>query len=282
MKPPPFDYHRPGSVAEAIELLDGLEDAKVIAGGQSLVPLMNYRLAAPAHLVDISRLDELGTITVDDGAVVVGATVTHTALLNHSGATEAIPLLCDAEQLIAHEVIRNRGTVCGSLAHADPAGELTAVLALLEGSVRAASTAGERDVAAVDLFDGPLQTSLAENELVLSARFPRPPGHRSTSFREMARRHGDYAICGVATAVDRGAGGRLDSARAAFICVAPTPLVVDLTPVVAGRGPGEIDRGDVYDFVVERVDPADDIHATADYRRHLAGVLAGQGLEAAL
>ena len=139
MKPVSFDYHRPETVAAAVTLLDQLEDAKVLAGGQSLVPLMNYRLAAPAHLVDVSRLGELGRIEVTDEAVVVGAAVTHSELHASDAAAEAIPLLREAEDLIAHEVIRNRGTVCGSLAHADPSGELTAVLSLLGGSVVARS-----------------------------------------------------------------------------------------------------------------------------------------------
>lgn len=282
MKPVTFDYHRPETVAEALDLLDRLDEAKVLAGGQSLVPLMNYRMAAPAHLVDISRLAELATIDVDAEAVTVGAAVTHSQLLGHGPATEAIPLLRQAEELIAHEVIRNRGTVCGSLAHADPSGELTAVLSLLEGTVEAASAGGRRAIPAAELFEGPLMSSLAENELIVSARFPRPPATTSTAFREVARRHGDYAVCGVAVAVDRDNGGSVRSARAAFISVGPTPVVVDLADVVAGRTPGEIDRGEVYEHVAGLVEPSGDIHATADYRRHLAGVLAGQALEGAL
>ena len=281
MKPVPFDYHRPGTVAEAVALLDRLDDAKVLAGGQSLVPLMNFRLAAPANLVDVSGIGELRRIEVAPDAVVVGAAATHSDLFHHDGAADAVPLLRDAERLIAHEVIRNRGTVCGSLAHADPSGELTAVLALLDGSVTARSVAGDRVITAADLFVGPLQSSLEENELLIEASFPRPPASTATAIREVARRHGDYAVCGVAAAVDRAASGEITGARAAFISLAPTPLVVDLAAIVGGRDPSEVDRGDVYDFVVERVDPADDVHATADYRRHLAGVLAGQVLASA-
>ncbi len=283
MKPVPFAYHRPETVADAVELLATLDDAKVLAGGQSLVPLMNFRMAAPAHLVDISRLDELATIDIDDGAVTVGAAVTHTALLEHRPATTALPLLGQAEQLIAHEVIRNRGTVCGSLAHADPAGELTAVLALLGGSVEARSSRGRRRITASDLFVGPLMSTLADDELVVSARFPRHPDTTTTAFEEVARRHGDYAVCGVAVAVDRpGPHDPVTSARAAFLSVGPTPVVIDLDPVVAGRQPSTIDRGDLYDHVTDRVEPSDDIHASADYRRHLAGVLVGQAVARSL
>jgi carbon-monoxide dehydrogenase medium subunit len=170
--------------------------------------------------------------------------------------------------------------VCGSLAHADPSGELTAVLALLDGTVTARSVAGDRVIAAADLFVGPLQSSLEENELLIEATFPRPPASTTTAIREVARRHGDYAVCGVAATVDKAASGEIAGARAAFISLSPTPLVVDLADVVGGRTPAQVDRGDIYDFVVERVDPADDIHATADYRRHLAGVLAGDVLAA--
>lgn len=282
MKPAPFEYHRPSTVAEAVGLLDQLDDAKVLAGGQSLVPLMNYRLATPAHLVDVSRLPELGRIDVTDDAVVVGAAVTHTELHDNEPAAQAIPLLREAESLIAHEVVRNRGTVCGSLAHADPSGELTAVLTLLDGEVRCVSVDGERVIAAVDLFEGPLQSSIEEHELIVAATFPRLPATTRTAFREVARRHGDYAVCGVAAAVDHGAADAIAGARAAFISMAPIPLVVDLTPVVGGRRRSDIDRGEVYEFVVARVEPAADIHASADYRRHLAGVLVCQALEAAL
>lgn len=283
MKPVPFAYHRPDSVAEAVALLDRLDEAKVLAGGQSLVPLMNFRMAAPANLVDISRLAELAAIEVTDEAVTVGAAVTHTELHDHDGAAVALPLLRQAERLVAHEVIRNRGTVCGSLAHADPSGELTAVLALLDGSVEAVSVRGTRTIPAAELFVGPLMSSLADDELVASARFPRPPTTATTAFREVARRHGDYAVCGATVVVDRPeVDGPLAGARAALISVGPTPVVIELDGVVGGRAPADVDRGAVYDHVTGLVDPSDDIHATADYRRHLAGVLVGQALADAI
>ncbi len=280
MKPVTFDYHRPTSVDEAVALLDELDDAKVLAGGQSLVPLMNYRLAAPANLVDVSRLAELRRIDVTEAGVGVGAAITHSQLHDHDDATAAIPLLRDAERLIAHEVIRNRGTVCGSLAHADPSGELVAVLALLDGTVTARSARGVRTIGADRLFVGPLQSSLADDELLVEATFPRPPATTTTAIREVARRHGDYAVCGVAGAVDRTSSGAIAGARAAFLSMGPTPVVLDLEPLVGGRSPAEIDKGDVYDFVVGRVEPSADLHATADYRRHLAGVLTCDVLEA--
>lgn len=282
MKPAAFDYHLPTTVAEAVEMLDRLDDAKVLAGGQSLVPLMNFRLAAPANLIDISRLEELSAITVSDDAVTVGASVTHTQLFEHAEAAAAIPLLYEAEALIAHEVIRNRGTVCGSLAHADPSGELTAVLGLLDGSVDVASVRGGRTIPATDLFVGPLMSSLEEDELIVSARFGRPPAGTVTAIREVARRHGDYAVCGAAVRAALAADGTLSSLRAGFISVGPTPVLCDLTPVVAGRPLAEVDQGTLYDAVASQLDPSSDIHGTADYRRHLAGVLVTDALSAAL
>lgn len=281
MKPVGFDYHRPDSVNDAIAMLDELDDVKVLAGGQSLVPLMNYRLAAPANLVDVSRLTELRAIDVSGEAVAVGAAVTHSELHDHDDAATAVPLLREAEQLVAHEVIRNRGTVCGSLAHADPAGELTAVLALLEGTVTVRSVDGGRTIPARDLFLGPFQSSLAENELLVEATFPRPATSTTTAIREVARRNGDYAVCGAAGAIDRDRSGVVVAATVAFLSVAPTPLVVDLGPVIAGRVPTEIDKGDLYDYAIASVDPSGDVHASADYRRHLAGVLVCDVVEAA-
>ena len=280
MKPSPFGYHRPATVDEAVSLLAELEDAKVLAGGQSLIPLMNFRLAAPAHLVDISGIDELASVTVDDGVVRVGAAVTHARLLDDAVAGAACPLLPQALELVAHQVIRNRGTVCGSLAHADPAGELTAVLSVLGGSVSAAGSSGTRLVSAHDLFVGMLETSLGEDELVIAAEFPALAPNTGTAFVEVARRHGDYAMCGAAAVVTID-DGAISRARLGFIAVASTPVVMSLDEVVAGRAVTDVDRSNLYDFVSGAVDPPADLHATAEYRRHLAGVLAGDAMGAA-
>ena len=268
-------------MVEALDLLATLDDAKVLAGGQSLVPLMNFRLAAPAHLVDISRLGELAAIVVDDEAVTVGAAVTHARLHAHDGAAAACPLLREALGLVAHEVIRNRGTVCGSLAHADPSGELTAVLAVLGGTVEARSTGGARRLGAAELFQGPLMNGLAEDELLVSASFPRIGPRTGTAFDEIARRHGDYAVAGAAARVSVDGDGVVSEAAVVFISVGPVPVVVDLSEPVVGQPAGTVDPAAVYDHVVERVDPREDIHATAEYRRHLAGVTATRAIAAA-
>ena len=281
MKPPAFTYHRPHSVAEAVQLLAELEGepggAKVLAGGQSLVPLMSMRLAAPGHLVDINHLPDLATVDVVDGAVRVGALARHAQVERDEAAALAQPLLRQALQQVAHPTIRNRGTTVGSLVHGDPAAEMTAVLALLGGHVEAVGPGGTRRVAAADLFTGPMETSLAATELAVAASFPVAGPRSGTAFVELARRHGDYAMCGVAAVVGVDPDHAITSARAGLISVGPGPVVVDLGPAVAGSGGGFADHR-VRELLDEAIEPEDDIHATATYRRHLAHVLTGRAL----
>jgi carbon-monoxide dehydrogenase medium subunit len=279
VKPSAFAYSAPESLDEALAVLaDADGDAKVLAGGQSLLPILNMRLAAPALVVDINRLPDLAYVRRDPDAILVGALARHADVERDEAAAEALPLLRQALRLVAHPVIRNRGTTVGSLAHADPSGEMTAVLALTGGSVTAVSRAdGEREIAAADFFAGPLESSLRPGELAVAARFPvLPPGTRS-AFVEVARRHGDYAMCGVAVSV-RLDGDVVASAAAAFISVAPTPLVVDLTGAIGGHRVEGTDWAAAAELVLDTVDPEGDIHATAEYRRHLAGVLTRRAL----
>jgi len=175
VKPPPFEYHAPTSVDEACSLLGSLDDAKVLAGGQSLVPLLNFRLARPAHLVDINRIGGLDRVYERDGGVAVQALARQAAVEDSEIVARVCPLLRDATKLVAHRVIRNRGTVCGSLAHADPASELPAVLLALGGSVVAVSARGRRVIPANQLFTGVVETSLAADELLGEAWFPASP-----------------------------------------------------------------------------------------------------------
>lgn len=282
MKPAPFEYHRPATLAEALDLLADLDDARVLAGGQSLVPLMNFRLAVPAHLVDISRLEELRTIDVDDRHVTVGAAVTHAEVEHHAGIGAALAVLVDAERLVAHAVVRNRGTACGSLAHADPASELTAVLALLGGDVELVSAEGQRIVGAADLFLGPMQSCCEPGEILARARFPIPSPGTGAAIRELVRRHGDYAIAGAAASMTIGSDGVVESGRLALFSVGPVPLVLDPGEVVSGHRPDAVDRGAVYDWVAAAVDPPGDIHASADYRRHVAAATAVDAVAAAV
>jgi aerobic carbon-monoxide dehydrogenase medium subunit len=243
VKPPPFDYHAPATVEEACELLGSLEDAKVLAGGQSLIPLLNFRLARPAHLVDINRLRGLDAVYERDGGVAVQALARQAAVEDSEVVARVCPLLTAAVRLVAHRVIRNRGTVCGSLAHADSASELPAVLLALGGHVIARSTRGERVIPAGELFIGVFETALAPDELLVEAWFPISAG--AFAIREESRRHGDFALAGVVRAA-----GTL-----ALFGVAATPVLAD---------PADPTRG---------LKPSGDIEATSEFRLHLVRVL---------
>lgn len=298
MKPSGFTYHRPDSVETAVEMLAEFgPDAKVLAGGQSLVPLLNMRLAAPEHLIDINRLDQLSYVRVEDEdgggedggggsegrrrVVRVGATARHADLERDAAAFETLPLLRQALRHVAHATIRNRGTTVGSLVHADPSGEMTAVLALLGGSMKLRAAGSSRRVDAADFFVGPLESIVDPGELATEAAFPVPAGRTGSAWLEIARRHGDYAVCGVGALVTLDDDLRVASARAAYISVDATPVVLDLTDA-AGTVPFDTaDWKAAGRSAADRLEPADDIHATGEYRRHLAGVLTSRALSAA-
>ena len=250
MKPPPFQYHAPSTVQEACALLGFLEEAKVLAGGQSLLPLLNFRLARPQHLVDINRVGGLDRIYERDGGVAVQALARQAEVEDSELVARVCPLLHAALRLVAHRVIRNRGTVSGSLAHADPASELPAVLLALGGHVVARSTRGERRIDAENLFTGVFETSLAAGELLVEAWFPASP--RPHAIFEESRRHGDFALAGVVRAAD----------RLALFGVAPTPVLAD---------PRDPARG---------LAPSGDLEASPEFRLHLVRVLAERALAA--
>jgi carbon-monoxide dehydrogenase medium subunit len=270
VKPAPFVYHRPRGLEEALDVLAELgADGKVLAGGQSLVPLMSMRLSAPPHLVDVNHVPGLAGVDVTADAVHIGALARHRRVEQDGTAYDAIPLLRQALQHVAHPTIRNRGTTVGSLVHGDPAAEMSAVLLLLDGSMTLRTVDGSREVAAGDFFVGPMETALRPAELAVSATVRRPAPGSGTAFVEVARRHGDYAVCGVG-AVVTGPPGSCTDARVALICVGPGPVLVDLAPALVD-GRLDLDRaGELVDAVI---DPEADIHASADYRRHLAHVL---------
>ena len=280
MKPAPFLWHGPETVAEALEALAAFgHDGKVLAGGQSLVPVLAMRLAEPAHLVDINRIGALDTVQSTPDGVRVGALARHARVERDGAAREVQPLLAQALKLVAHPTIRNRGTTVGSLAHADPSGEMTSVLALTGGSVTAGSVRGERTIGAAEFFRGPLESALESDELAVSAFFPALPPRSGSAFLEIARRHGDYALCGVGAIATVSVAGHLESLRCSYLSVSETPMVVDLTEAWLSA------PDDAAQAARAAVDPLPDIHATAEYRRHLAGVLtkraAAQAIEAA-
>jgi carbon-monoxide dehydrogenase medium subunit len=271
VKPAPFAYRRPETLEAALEALADQPGAKVLAGGQSLVPLLSMRLAAPATLVDVNRLPDLDAVTVTDDEVRVGALVRHADLLAHAGARAAQPLIAMALSHVAHATIRNRGTTVGSIVHADAAAEMPAVLAVLGGSVDVASVRGRRTIPAADLFAGPLESTLAADELALSASFPVLGAGEGVGFAEIARRHGDYALCGVAGVV-RVADGEVVASRLGYLSVGDVPTVVDVTG---------LDDDAAADHALARLEPGDDIHATAGYRTQLVRVLTRRVLAAA-
>lgn len=266
MKPAPFAYLRPSTLEEALAALADTQRAKVLAGGQSLVPLLSMRLAAPSTLVDINGLPDLGHVAVssegDAAGVRIGALARHADVLGSAEARVAQPLLAMALSHVAHPTIRNRGTTVGSLVHADAAAEMPMVLRLLDGSVDVASVRGRRTVPASQLFAGPLESTLAHDEIAVEAFFPALAPGAGVAFSEIARRHGDYALVGVAALVATD-GEEVTAARVGFVSVSDVPTVVDVTDALddpAGKALAELE-------------PADDIHATAAYRAHLVKVL---------
>jgi carbon-monoxide dehydrogenase medium subunit len=285
MKPAPFSYHRPRGVPEAVNVLNQLlgsgGHAKVLAGGQSLLPVMSMRLASPDHIVDINAIAGLDEITVTPDAVRIGALVRHRALERHDGAAAALPLLRETLKHVAHPTIRNRGTTVGSLCHADPSSEMPVVLCALGGHIVAASVRGERQVAAADLFVGPLETSLAEDELAVAAVFPTLPAGTGSAMVEVARRHGDYAMCGVVATVSLDDEGRVGRVRAGYLSAGESPEPLDLSAPVAGcaladavwAAVGELARG------LGPTEP--DIHASAEYRSQLVAVLTERAVRTA-
>jgi carbon-monoxide dehydrogenase medium subunit len=289
VKPPPFDYRSPSSLGEALsDLAQAGSDGKVLAGGQSLIPLLNMRLTAPAQLIDINRVPELDTMEVVQeslggfaAGVRVGALARHARVERSDAAARIQPLLRQALRHVAHPVVRNRGTVVGSLAHADPAAELPAVLALLGGTVDVTSAQARRTIPASEFFTGPLESALRPGELAVSAFFPALQPHAGTAFAEVARRHGDYAMAGVAGVVVLDDDLRVISARAGYLSVAATPLVLDLTDAAGHRPPGTCDWAAAAAYATDQVDPESDIHAGAEYRRHLVGVLTERVLRVA-
>ena len=258
MKPAPFDYVRPGSLDDAVAALAGDPGAKVLAGGQSLVPLLSMRLAAPSRLVDINGLPGLDAVEVTEEGVRIGALARHADVLASEEVRRVQPLVSMALADVAHATIRNRGTTVGSIVHADAAAEMPMVLRLLGGTVEVAGPSGRRTVAADDLFVGPLESSLHHDEIAVSAFFPALPGGSGVAFEEIARRHGDYALCGVGAVVT---GERVS---AGYLSVCDVPTVVDLT------GVADADLGDA---ALAHLEPGDDIHASADYRAQLVRVL---------
>lgn len=274
MKPPRFAYHAPESVDEAVALLARYGgDARVLAGGQSLVPMLNFRIVAPAALVDLRRIASLAGIREDGGHVAIGSMTRQRAAERSPVVASRLPLMTEALRWVGHLPTRSRGTVGGSIAHADPSAELPAVFLALGGEAVAAGPSGRRTVAADDFFQSFFATALAPDELLTELRFPAMPAGAGHAVEEFARRKGDFAIVGIAAVVAQG-GGRATHVRLVAFGASGTP--VRLRAAEAALAAGPLDRaalGRAAEAARGEVDPVADNNASADYRRHLVGVL---------
>lgn len=282
MKPAPFDYQAPGTLREAIDLLASNPEAFVIAGGQSLMPVLAFRLATPSLLVDLRRLPGLGNIAVGDDGFRLGALVRWRDIEDDERLVTTHPLLHAAVAHVAHYQIRNRGTVGGSLAHADPAAELPGVAVTCEGEIILSGPSGSRTVRAGDFFTGPLSTLRHADEIITELHLPKWPSGRRWAFRKYARREGDFALAGILLFYDENRQGSLSNAHVGVIgaCLRPRRL----TRVETLLNGHAIDDGlirQVAATAAEEVDPPDDLHADAAYRRGLVATLIERGLRAA-
>lgn len=280
MKPAPFEYHRAHNKEEALQLLSEYGDeAKLLAGGQSLVPLLNFRLARPAHLIDIGGITELSYVRYDGDLLRIGALTRQSVLQESQLFIDSCPLGAEAIPYIGHQAIRNRSTVGGSLAHADPAAEWPLVLSILRGNVVIANARGQRSVSAGDFFVTYFTTSLMPDEMICEIQLPVLPAHYGWSFQEIARRHGDFALVAAAALIGLDAEERITFVRLAWGGVGPVPKVADeVEDELLGRSPRpELLRRVVQDAAA-RLNPDTDLHASAEYRRSVAGVLGYRAL----
>jgi carbon-monoxide dehydrogenase medium subunit len=283
MKPAAFDYRAPATLGEALALLAAHPDAKLLAGGQSLVPVLNFRLAAPPLLVDLRRIPELARIALEpDGALTLGAMTRHRVFERDARVRAAQPLAAAAVPHIAHVAIRNRGTLGGSLCHADPAAEWPAVALACGATMTIAGPGGTRTVGAEDFFTGLFETAVGAGEILTAVRFPAWPAWRRHGFVEVARRHGDFAIVGVAATVDVEERGAVAAARIAVFGAADTPMLArEAAQAIVGRR-GEEAAREAGRLARAGLAPRADHHASAEYRAELVEVLVRRALGQAL
>lgn len=276
MKPAPFEYHRPESVEEALSLLaEHGYDAKLLAGGQSLVPAMNFRMAVPAVLIDLNRIAGLDGIAEVDGGLRIGAMVRQRVAERDPLVAARAALIAETLPYVAHAQIRNRGTMGGSIAHADPAAEIPAVMLALDARFRLRGPSGERLVSAGEFFTGLFGTALEPDEMLTEIEVPAAAPRTGWGFDEVSRRHGDYALAGIAATVQVDEAGRCSSARIALLSVGEGPvLAVEAAAALVGQAPDEAAIRAAAEAASQRdVDPPGDIHASPEYRRQLVTVL---------
>jgi CO/xanthine dehydrogenase FAD-binding subunit len=284
MKPAPFKYIAATSLQQALSLkAEHGDEAKFLAGGQSLMPAMNFRLAQPAILIDINQIEDLSGIRPStDGGAHIGALTRYYQLERDAGMIRDFPLLGEALPHIAHPQIRNRGTIGGNLSHADPASELPAIAVALEAQFRIQTASGERWVAAPKFFLGSLTTDLRSDEMLVGIELPSPKPRTGSCFMEIARRRGDFAIVGVAAMITLDEKGQCSRIRLAFCGVGETPVDASAAAaVLVGQPVTELAIREVASAIQPAIEPSGSVHATADYQRHIAGVLTERALTTA-
>jgi carbon-monoxide dehydrogenase medium subunit len=281
MKLPPFEYACPTKLSEAVALLAARNgDAKLIAGGQSLVPMLAFRLAAPALLVDLRKVPDLGKIDISTGGIVLGSMVRWCDILADARLCTAHPLLLAAVAHVAHYQIRNRGTIGGSIAHADPAAEIPGIVLTCEADIATVGSAGPRVIKAADFFLGPLMTLLEPDEIIVEIRFPAWPAQRRWGFQEFARRRGDFAMAAAALWYDQDEDGKARNAHVGAIGVGDRPQRLPaVETVLNGRLIDAATITQAEAAACATVDPQTDIHASADYRRALVGTMVERALK---
>ncbi len=283
MKLPPFEYACPTTLSDAVALLaEHGGEAKPLAGGQSLVPMLAFRVAGPAIVVDLRKVEELRQIEISDQGVTLGAMVRWRDILNDARLRSAHPLLVEAISHVAHYQIRNRGTVGGSLAHADPAAEMPGIAVACDAEIAVVSKAAARTIAAGDFFLGPLMTALKPDEIITAIRLPPWPRQRRFGFAEFARRRGDFATAGAALFYDQDGGGNVEGAHIGVIGVADRPLrLAAAEQALNGKRPDDATIAAVAAAASAAVDPSDDIHGSGAYRRALLRTLVERALKSA-
>ena len=279
MKPPPFEYRAVRSVDEAVECLGARgTDAKILAGGQSLIPMMKLRLARPAALIDINPIRELAYVRLAQGHMAFGATA-RTHELESAIVRDRCPLAAAAAQFIGYAAIRNRGTVCGSLAHADPAAELPLLALCLDAELVAQGPGGTRRILAADFFVSFFSTTLSPDEMLVEARVPLPPPQAGWAFLELSKRAGDFALVAVSVLVEKSPSGTIYQARIALAAVGDRPLrATEAEQTLAGQPPTPETFRAAAVTATQRLDPPSDIHASGAYRRRVAQVLVERAL----
>ena len=281
MKPAAFDYQRAATLQHACELLNNAgEDSKILAGGQSLIPMMNFRLARPRILIDVSNIAERNLVSEETGGIRVRATTVQRFVERAPVVKARLPLLYSAIQHIAHFQIRNKGTIGGNLANADPASELPAIALALDAEFDVISQGGQRQIPAAEFFVTYMTTSLAPNEIVSSILFAQPPANSGWGFHEVARRHGDYALAGSAAVITLDAAGKCSRARVVLFGLASTPIrAAAAEALLIGQVYSTALLSGAAHAIQEAIDPESDMHVTAEYRRSVAEVLTGRALE---